>query len=123
MYWGLISQNVENAWQYSKVYQRHLIDNDFIGQHWVDWAKEGWNNKNAVRYPEGKGTIPQFTFWAGKRLSYIGARKHVYVPLYIRALKDYAWPSIEKLRDTIKYEDVYIWDFDWKTVQFVLLSM
>src|SRR3990167_4870254 len=62
-----IAKNVENAWQYSKVYQKHV--NPLTGNpttDWWHWAIKGWNNPRAVRYPMGKGTNPLYHYWEGR---------------------------------------------------------
>jgi hypothetical protein len=54
-------------------------------QYW-DWAKEGWANQKAERFPMGRGAKPEFSLWDGERLGYIDARKRIYAPLYARAV-------------------------------------
>lgn len=114
------SRNVENGWQYSKVYLQHAReqevwdDSGFIhwptSEHW-EWANAGWSNPRAVRYPMGKGAIPLFSFWKGERLTYLQARKRIYVPLYSRAVaKTDAWERLKKLHASGK--DFWLWDFD-----------
>jgi len=86
--------NVENAWQYSKVYECHL--EDFDG--WLKWAKEGWDNIWAKRYPMGKGVKPEFHYWDGEALDYIEARKRIYIPLFERAMRgSEAFAELKKL--------------------------
>ena len=34
--------NVENVWQYSKVYKEHIINNEIIDEYF-DWRKNGFN--------------------------------------------------------------------------------
>jgi len=85
LYNGHVAQNVENAWQYSKVYPQH----DFFGMpkdYWWRWAKEGWAKRRADRYPMGKGKKPLYSWWDGKALSYVEARKKIYIPLYSKAV-------------------------------------
>ena len=48
------AKNVENAWQYSKVYDRHLDDFNRPSQEYFQWAKDGWAKETADRYPMGK---------------------------------------------------------------------
>jgi hypothetical protein len=38
LYNGYVSQNMENAWQYSKVYEYYLEDNGTVGKRYFDWA-------------------------------------------------------------------------------------
>lgn len=86
LYSGYKSQNMENGWQYSKVYPEHVGRTDNIREEYFWWATEGWDNPRAVRYPMGKGRKPLFSLWKGKRLDYIDARKQIYVPLYARCV-------------------------------------
>ena len=70
LYSEMWSQNMENAWQYAKVYAQYEFD---MNAYWA-WAQAGWNNPWAVRYPMGKGARPAYSLWAGDRLDYIAAR-------------------------------------------------
>jgi len=60
LYDDYISQNVENAWQYSKVYKQH-DDNGPTQEYW-SWAISGWNKQWADRYPMEKGAIPEYSY-------------------------------------------------------------
>ena len=85
LYWGLTAQRMENAWQYSKVYLEH-DNNGEPKEEYFDWAYKGWSNPKPVRYPMGKGIKPLYSWWDGHKMTYIEARKHVYVPLYCKAV-------------------------------------
>lgn len=76
------SKNFENLWQYSKVYPEFLDDNGNAGDKWYEWRYYGFNSIQAHRYPMGKGRIPCFSLWNGKRLAYIDARKQIYATIY-----------------------------------------
>lgn len=80
------SFNVENAWQYSKVYKEHLDEKGEITDRYWDFAKRGWSNKRGVRYPMGKGAVPAFSLWDGQRLGYVEAKRQIYIPLYRQAV-------------------------------------
>lgn len=116
LYDEYVSKHVEGGWQYSKVYARFLDKNDNPTPDYLKWAKEGWNNSYAVRYPMGKGMKPAFSWWAGEKLTYIEARKKVYIPLYAEAVQKH--PSFAKLKDMYEInvqvlgEDLYLLDFD-----------
>jgi hypothetical protein len=105
LYDGRWSRNMENGWQYAKVYSDHLHD------YW-EWAESGWRNSRAVRYPMGKGVRPLYSLWAGDELGYIDARKRIYMPLYSQAVRFYAARDIEKLRQAAKEGDIFIKDYD-----------
>jgi len=106
-YW---SYNVENAWQFSKVYQEH----SFMGSpspSYYRWAINGWSNPQAQRYPMGKGAKPLYSWWDGKKLSYIEARKQIYIPLYSQAVRN--TEAYETLVNIYRHsEKVYLLDFD-----------
>lgn len=76
------SQTMENAWQYSKLYAEHADENGQPTQKYWDWARAGWDNPRAVRYPMGRGVKPLCSLWRGKRHFYVEARKEIYGPLY-----------------------------------------
>jgi hypothetical protein len=86
LYGKFKAKNVENAWQFSKVYKEHVED-DEITKDYFKWAKAGWEDSHAHRYPMGKGVgKPLFSLWDGDRLGYVPARKRIYAPLYARAV-------------------------------------
>lgn len=76
------ARNVENAWQFSKVYPEH----DFMGQPtsaWYEWRRRGFDDVRAHRYPMGKGKKPLYSWHPSVgRLTYIEARRKIYIPLY-----------------------------------------
>lgn len=88
-YDGLVSKNVENAWQYSKVYQKHADESGNPTGSYFDWRNYGFAKSFADRYPMGKGVVPLYSFWKTEngyeKLDYIEARKKIYIPLYAKA--------------------------------------
>ncbi|MFA5023384.1 MAG: hypothetical protein WC523_00305 [Patescibacteria group bacterium] len=111
LYEGYVSKTVENAYQYCKVYKCHTDINGEPTKSYWDWAIKGWNNPKAIRYPMGKGSIPEYSLWDGKKLGYIDARKTIYIPLYFKAVK--CSMAYKKLKELYNKEDViYLWDFD-----------
>lgn len=111
LYGGARSHNVENAWQYAKVYKRHVGSDGNPTQDYFEWAQEGWRTQRAVRYPMGKGTFPEYSWWDGQKLSYVEARKKIYVPLYTKAVVD--TKAFEKLCELHeKLDEIWLWDFD-----------
>lgn len=109
---GRKAQNVENAWQYLKVYAEHLNSKSNIKKSWWEWSSEGFGLVRAVRYPMGKGAVPQFSFCAGERLPYIEARKRLYAPMYAKhAAKTKAF---RVLQESYQDEETFliIRDFD-----------
>lgn len=111
LYDGFTSRNVENAWQFSKVYPGQVNLKQNPNQDYLEWAKKGWNDTWAHRYPMGKGAIPLYSYWDREKLSYIQARKKIYIPLYRDAvIKSEAWTKLKKLND--EDADIYLKDYD-----------
>jgi hypothetical protein len=108
---GLRSHNVENLWQFTKVYDEHL--GNFT--EWWQWRNAGLNDRFAHRYPMGKGRSPEYSFWGKKKLGYIEARKHIYTPAYEQKLRKYCQREVNTLIDMLSITDVWLWDFDGYT--------
>ena len=115
LYMGLTSINFENAWQFAKVYKQHTNANGNPTQKYWDWAKQGWADSWAHRYPMGRGAIPEYSLWEGEKLGYIEARKRIYIPLYASKVKEtHAFKHLRGIAVRAKEEgkDLYIRDFD-----------
>lgn len=111
LYGNYIAQNVENAWQFSKVYKPYIDSAGNPRPEYFEWAKAGWADPHAHRYPMGKGAAPEYAWWDGEKLGYIEARKKIYVPLYSRAVRK--TEAYAKLRELYQAgENLYLWDFD-----------
>lgn len=106
------AQNVENAWQFCKVYKKHVSSlKGWPSDEYWEWAKKGWADTWAHRYPMGRGAVPKYSYWDGKCLGYIDARKEIYMPLYARAVRETeAYKQLEELNKGEK--DLYLADFD-----------
>lgn len=111
LYNSYTAKNVENAWQFSKVYQEHVDDNGEPTDEYFKWANKGWNDTYAHRYPMGKGAVPLYSYWKGEKLTYIGARKKIYTPLYSQAVV--RTNAFEQLLDLYLSGDSFVLlDFD-----------
>ncbi|MFA5313440.1 MAG: hypothetical protein WC375_09030 [Methanomassiliicoccales archaeon] len=114
LYDGNISKNMENAWQYSKVYPEFLV-NGVVSDAYMDWAKRGWDRQEAHRYPMGKDARPLFSLWSGQRYDYVPARKKIYIPLYYKAVRHTeAFKRLQEHYERSKRDnlDLYLVDFD-----------
>lgn len=114
LYSGYVSKNLENAWQYSKIFQKFLEDDGSVGEKYFNWAKKGWDKLSADRYPMGRGAKPLFSYWDGERLGYVEARKRIYIPLYAAAVrKTEAFKKLQMLYLTMEPDQIlYLRDFD-----------
>lgn len=105
------AHNIENVWQYSKVYKHQVDKFGLPTDRFYEWRDKGFMNERAVRYPMGKGAIPLYSFWDGERLGYIDARKKIYSPIYRDAVVK--TEAYKILYDTyIEKGEVHLWDFD-----------
>ena len=111
LYEGFVAKKMENAWQYSKVYDHHIDTNGDPTMEYFEWAYKGWNSVYAHRYPMGKGKKPQYSFWNNHKLTYVEARKRIYVPLYANAvIKTDAYKRLQDIVASGKH--LYLLDFD-----------
>jgi hypothetical protein len=108
------SLNMENAWQYSKVYKQHIrfpLAIEGVHKSWLKWAEIGWANPKAVRYPMGRGAKPEYSFWDGEAFGYVQARARIYIPLYAGLVRrTEAFAKLKEMYNT--KEKVALWDFD-----------
>lgn len=110
LYNGYISKKMENAWQYSKVYECHTTNGD-PNKEYFQWAINGWNTNYGHRYPMGKGAKPLYSFFDGYCYDYIDARKHIYLPIYKKCAETTdAYKKLKKLHS--QGVDLVLWDFD-----------
>lgn len=107
--YGYESWTVENLWQYSRKY---LGQDD--PQAWNEWRLAGYSSERGVRYPMGKGSVPEFSFITKSlgRMGLVPARRAIYIPAYIQKLQRFCWRETEMLIEEIRKGDIWIWDFD-----------
>ncbi len=114
-YDNLFSYNMENAWQYSKVYEDQVgVDGNPNNDYFI-FRATGWNNPMAVRYPKGKGVKPSYSYWKFgdkyEKLTYVEARNRIYLPLYAKAVVN--TEAYKILVDLYKQKgELWLWDFD-----------
>jgi len=118
--------NLENAWQYAKVYpsQAKTPQTDASlppekqpppGDAYFAWAETGWKNSKPQRFPMGRGAIPMYSYWDGRQLGYIEARHQIYCKLYAALVeKTDAYQRLKNLYEKAKKEGkvLTIFDFD-----------
>ena len=108
---GIRCHNVENAWQFSKVYEEHVEADGTIKPEYFKWRDKGYRDTWAHRYPAGKGRIPLFSLWNGNRLKYIDARASIYIPIYASAVVQ--TDAFSKLKEEYqKHGQLVLLDFD-----------
>lgn len=111
LYGDYKARNVENAWQFSKVYEYYTDNQGNPDERYFKWAQDGWNDTRAHRYPMGKDVKPLYSYWNGEKLTYVEARKKIYIPLYSQAVKQtHAFDKLKKMHE--EGQTLYLWDFD-----------
>lgn len=115
LYDGHVAANVENAWQHAKLYPEHadVVRGQYRpnAEYWR-WARDGWANPRAVRYPFGKARVPLGAWWNGRLLNYVDSRRFIYCPLYAEVVR-HTW-AFAKLRSIVESTSGTVWlrDFD-----------
>jgi len=116
IYGDYVSANFENLWQYTKVYPIHVDEDQNPTEKYFQWAEKGWKDTWANRYPMGSGynaPKPLYSWWDGKKLSYIEARNQIYIPLYAKAVSTTAaFVKLKEIYQSQKYETLYLLAFD-----------
>lgn len=110
LYGDYVAQNVENAWQYSKVYPEHIDVYGNPTEQYFQWAEAGWQSTKAERYPMGKGRKPKYSYWDGESYTYVEARKKIYIPTYSKAVAH--TEAFQRLAELGAKQEVWLWDFD-----------
>jgi hypothetical protein len=112
--------NMENAWQYAKVYAAYADADGAPNDRYWRWALDGWR-AGPKRYPRGRGAVPLYSLWRGQRLGYIDARRQIYAPCYAAAVEQ--TQAFARLREiyaecTRAGQILYLRDYDgYRTTQ------
>jgi hypothetical protein len=119
LYGAFAAENVENAWQYCKVYDQYVGLDGRPTAEYFTWATRGWNDPVARRYPMGRGARPLYSLWRvdgeDHHLGYIEARRMIYCPLYSSEVADTdAWTRLRAIYDEGRRTGtiLYLRDFD-----------
>lgn len=123
-YDGLKAERFERAWQCSKVFAGFADSSGNPLPEWFAWRDRMWADASnadhmAIRFPAGRENANAnktlYSYWKDdgefKRLGYIDARKHIYLPVYAKAVvKTEAYRRLCALRDEGK--NLLLFDFD-----------
>lgn len=112
LYDNYMAFNIENAYQYSKVYAEYVTVEGTPSQHYWEWAKKGWLNPKPIKYPMGAWSKHLYHWWDGKKLSNLEAQNQIFLPLYKKAiLKTSAYQRLKELYESTD-KDIYLVDFE-----------
>lgn len=99
---------MENLWQFGKVYEEHVNENNEVNDLWKKWRLNGFLDNKPHRHPyKGK---PLFHYWNGEKLKYIESRKKVYIPAYINCVNNNK--GVEYIKEELKNNNIALADFD-----------
>lgn len=104
------AKNMENAWQFAKVYKQHVDNAGNPTEEYWEWARRGWADSFAHRYPMGKGAIPEYSLWNNEKLGYIDARKRIYGRLYLDGVMETR--AYDYLLEMMGSSDIALRDYD-----------
>jgi hypothetical protein len=112
LYDGYVAKNIENAFQFSRVYPEYSTVDGLPSIHYWEWAKIGWAESKPIKYPMGVWNKHLYHWWDGKKLGMLEAQNQIFLPLYKKAVVK--TPAFEKLK--LFYEnakqDIYLIDFE-----------
>lgn len=121
---GDTAMNVENAWQFSKIYEEHWDkQNDRPLMSYYKWREQGWADERAHRYPMGKGRKPLGCYWDDSDISgliqnngltdYIHSRAMIYSTIYAKAVKKTkAYDKLKTYVEEFPERNLYLLDYD-----------
>lgn len=100
--------------------ETHVNEEGDILPEYFLWRKKGLTNMAPVRWPQWhvqrdkycykSQQKPLYCFYNGEKLGYIEARKKVYLPEYIRLVKQH--PLYQKLKEMSKHHNLLIVEWD-----------
>ncbi len=112
LYDGHWAYNIENAFQFSRVYAEYSTVDELPAQHYWEWAKKGWQNPHPIKYPLGVWSKHLYHWWQNKKLTNLEAQNQIFLPLYKKAvIKSTAFQRLKEMYESSK-EDIYLIDFE-----------
>ena len=112
LYDGYVAKNIENGYQFAKLYAEYVTVEGLPAPHYWEWAKEGWANPKPIKYPLGPWSHPLCHWWDGKKLSKLEAQNQIFLPLYKQAvLKTTAYEKLNWFYHN-STKDIFLIDFE-----------
>lgn len=112
LYDGYVAKNIENAFQFSRVYPEHSTVDGLPSSYYWEWAKAGWAETTPIKYPMGVWNKHLYHWWDGKKLTNLEAQNQIFLPLYKQAaIKTPAFEKLKYFYENSK-QDIYLIDFE-----------
>lgn len=112
LYDGYVAKNIENAFQFSRVYPEHSTVDGLPSPYYWEWAQTGWAETAPIKYPMGVWNKHLYHWWDGKKLTNLEAQNQIFLPLYKKAVV--TTPAFQKLKYFYENskQDIYLIDFE-----------
>lgn len=111
LYDGHWAYNIENAFQFSRVYPEYSTVDGVPAKHYWEWAKKGWLTPQPIKYPLGVWSKHLYHWWKGKKLTNLEAQNQIFLPIYKKAVtKTTAFGRLKEMYET--GQDIYLIDFE-----------
>ncbi|CAB4196896.1 hypothetical protein UFOVP1290_416 [uncultured Caudovirales phage] len=112
LYGGHWSYNLENGFQFSRVYPEFSTVDGVPSKHYWEWAQNGWHNPKPIKYPLGAWNKHLYHWWDGKKLSNIEAQNNIFLSLYKKnIIKTSSFSRLKELYEKSD-KDIYLIDFE-----------
>lgn len=126
LYDGHKAYNIENGYQFTKIYAQYADENgEPTGAYWK-WARAGWENKKPIKYPLGAWNECLHHWWKGRKLNRLEAQNEIFLPLYKEAVvKTKEFVELKELYEQTKKDgkDLVILDFEGFDYRFLEMSL
>lgn len=119
-YDGDFAYNIENLYQFSKVYFCHNNDGEPTDA-WNEWRINGWHTRKPIKHPFGAWNHCLYWMWDGKKMDRLQAQKEIFISNYSKAIvKTPAFQELKKLYNTTDTNIILI---DYEGFDHRLLNM
>ena len=102
----------------------HIGADGLPNENWWAWARSGWeyeidpddpDSREYLRRPMGSGVKAIYSYWEGRRHSYVEGRRQIYMPLYAEAAKKLpVWTKLKGMYDA--GEGIRLYDVDGRNL-------
>lgn len=112
IYDGYWAHNLENAYQFTKVYPEYANCFEEPNSAYFEWAQKGWQTKHPIKYPMGAWNQHLFHWWKGKKITNLEAQNLIFLPSYAKVVQTTdAFKRLKNIYETSE-NDIYLKDFE-----------
>ncbi len=123
LYNGYWAHNIENAYQFAKIYGEYADENGEPTNAYWRWAQAGWENKKPIKYPLGAWNVCLHHWWKGRKLNRLEAQNEIFLPLYREAVvKTKEFKHLKELYETTD-KNIVLLDFEGYDYNFLEIPL